>query len=492
MLIPFGEYLPDAPPLNNPGTDNILNVVPSSGGYRSFPEQVIASSRLNDKAIGATSVRDTDGVTYIFAGDAEFLYQMSSNTPVDVSKAGGYSTLPDDIWDFTQFNDYVIATNFTDPVQGFQLGTATEFSDLAASAPKARYCARIKDFVVLANINDGVDLRPNRVQWSPFDDPTGDWSISSTTQADYQDLNSERGWIKRIVGGEYGVVFQERAISRMQYVGDDIVFQFDEVETGRGTQSPFSVVKVGNQIFYLGHDGFYLFNGSSSIPIGAGKVNKTFLADLDDNYVDRVTAAYDAKESIIYVAYPGASNFSGYCNKMLAYSLTENRWSPIDLAENSISLLFNPFSSGYNLDELDDVLPGGIDAWNISVDTSSFTGGIIQLGAMDYNWKLSYFSGSAMDAILETKEVRFGQGVSTVFEARPIVEGFTTCTMRGRYRDGLNESYAFTDSKTPRSNNGSCHMRARGQYHRFLVNLTGDFDNAQGVDPWRIQAAGTR
>ena len=491
MLIPFGEYIPDAPPLNNPGSAFVNNVVPAPGGYRPFYTQVEASDAADDRIQGATSARDTANQTYVFMGDATKLYSLQGSMVTDVSKSGGYSTTSDGIWDFTQFNDYVIATNYIDEVQKFQLDVDSEFSDLAASAPKARYCARIKDFVVLGNISEGGTARPNRVQWSAFDDPLGDWASSSTTQADYQDLNSERGWVTRVVGGEYGVVFQERAISRMQYVGDDIVFQFDEVEIGRGTQAPLSVVKIGNIIFYLGSDGFYLFNGSSSTPIGENKVNKAFFADLDATYIGRVCAALDARENVVYVAYPGTGSNDGACNKMLAYSITQNRWSPIT-PDSEIQYLFNPFSSGYNLDELDTPFPGGIDSTDISVDTSAFTGGRIQLGAFNANNKLTYFSGDPLVATLETKEMRFGQGASTVFEVRPIVEGFETCTITGRVRDGLNESYVSGTARSPRSNNGSCHLRSRGQYHRFLVTLTGGFDNAQGVDPWRITAVGNR
>lgn len=491
MFIPFGEYLPDHPPLNNPGTTNVLNVVPSPGGYRPFYAQSVVSDALTARAQGATSARDKNSQTYIFAGDSAALYELTSTSFTDISDVGGYTTNDDDMWDFTQFNDIVIATNFVDPVQKYELDVDSTFSEMAASAPKARYCSRIRDFVVLGNINDGT-LRPNRVQWSPFDDPTGDWTVSSTTQADYQDLNAEGGWIKRIVGGEYGVIFQERAIWRMTYVGDDIVFQFDEVETGRGTQAPLSVVKIGNIIFYLGNDGFYLFNGSSSTPIGENKVNKAFFSDLDANYIHRVSAALDARENVVYVAYPGSGSTDGTLNKMLAFSLTQNRWAPIDQTDTPVHLLFNPFSSGFDLDSLDTPFPGGVDSVGFSVDSSAFTGGRIQLAAIDNDNKLAYFSGDALDATLETGETRFGAGASTVFEVRPIVEGFDTLTITPKARTGTNDNYTSGTASSPRSNNGSAHMRSRGQYHRFLVTATGGFDTGQGVDVWRYVPVGTR
>ena len=57
-----------------------------------------------------------------------------------------------------------------------------------------------------------------------------------------------------------------------------LTFSADEIEQ-RGTDAPGSVIKLGRFIFYKSQDGFFMFNGESSEPIGAGKVDKTILAD---------------------------------------------------------------------------------------------------------------------------------------------------------------------------------------------------------------------
>ena len=153
----------------------------------------------------------------------------------------------------------------------------------------------------------GLDTGVARVQWSPQGDPAGTWGSDPATGADYQDLDPTNGFIRQIVGGEYGVIFQERAITRMTFVGSPLWFQFDEVESGRGTQAPGSVVKVGNAIFYLGFDGFYLFDGTASRPIGVNRVNKSFLSDVDANYLHRVKAVAHPQEPLVYFFYPSAS-----------------------------------------------------------------------------------------------------------------------------------------------------------------------------------------
>jgi hypothetical protein len=129
---------------------------------------------------------------------------------------------------------------------------------------------------VVGNTTDGTfGPQPQRVWWPAIDDPTN-WptpgtSAAAAVQSDYQDLVGDAGWVQGIVGNlgtADGAVFQERAVIRMQYVGPPAIFAFSTAEGVRGTPAPGSLVQVGNLVYYLGEDGFYVFDGSQSMPIG--------------------------------------------------------------------------------------------------------------------------------------------------------------------------------------------------------------------------------
>lgn len=490
MFIPFGEYLPDQGSYNSQGSPNVLNCVPEANGYGPFPSAVVASAALDDYPQGAFSVVDSGGTARTFVGDASKLNLLSAGAWTDVSKVGGYTTDPSEQWSFTAFNQYVIATNYFDPIQYYQMGVSTDFADLTGSPPKARYCARVKDFVVLGGINDG-NAYPNRVQWSAFDDPLGSWAVDDATQADYQDLPSDGGWIKAVVGGEYGVIFQERAITRMTYIGSPLVFQFDPVEAGRGTQAPGSVVKFGNNIFYLGTDGFYLFNGSSSVPIGENKVNKFFFDDVDSTYIYNVRATVFPDKSIIMVSYPGPNNNDGQCDSQLLYNYTLNRWAP---ASVECSVPFLMFSESQDLDDIS----GSIDALTYSLDSVAFRAGTLKLAGFDEDRKLVTLDGDAETAVIQTKDFRPNPaGRSTIFEYRPVVvtdeldiSGSVSGLLYRRdsvVHDAVPNNYIYPKE------NGVIYDRMSGGV--FAASIRVDIEanwQAQGIELVRVERRGRR
>jgi hypothetical protein len=493
MIIPFGEYLPDLPAFNNPGATVAKNVVPAGDSYLPFLSQSVYSNALTARCQGAFSTKDADGNTVNFAGDATKLYRMASAAYADVSLAGGYTTGTDEMWYFTRFNNRLLATNFNDAIQTFTVNSSSNFANLAAGAPKARYIATVRNFVVVGNTFDAVDGNvPSRVRWCGLDDPTS-WIVSATTQADYQDLDVSKGWVRQVVGGEYGTIFQEHAISRMTYVGSPVIWQFDEVESGRGCPAPGGVVKAGNIIFYLGNDGFYAFDGTSSIPIGVNKVDKTFWNEVDLSYLSRITATADYDQQIIYWAYPATGNTNGRSNKILCYNYSPNakkRWSTVEGID--IELIYNSISEGYTLDSLD-TISTNLDSLSFSLDSRVWTGENFLLSGFDSSHRQINFTGSAMTAVLETGEMQlYPDNRADVTLVRPVVDGSSaTCTVQMGTRNTQTSSYSYASAVAANST-GNCPVRSNARYHRIRANVSGGFNHAIGVELVKAAKAGER
>jgi hypothetical protein len=83
-----------------------------------------------------------------------------------------------------------------------------------------------------------------------------------------------------MTGGQFGLIFQESRITRMDYRGGNVVFSFRRIEDNRGAVQGKNVIQVGNLVYFLSEDGFYVTDGSSSKPIGANKVDRFFYNDL--------------------------------------------------------------------------------------------------------------------------------------------------------------------------------------------------------------------
>lgn len=471
--VPVGEWLPDQPDLANPGATEAKNVIPWKDSYKSFPSLSEQSANaLGDRCQGAYFARDNSGNVYNFAGDETklYLYQQSSYSDVSRASGGAYSTPSDGDWEFTQWGETVIAVNGSNAAQVATLGSGL-FSALGGSPPVARHIAVVRDFVVMGNIS----TVPNRVQWSGIGD-SASWAVSASTLADYQDLQGDGGWVAKIVGGEIGVVFRERDIWRMTFTGSREIFQFDQIEKQRGTFAPQSVINYGSLIFYLADDGFYVTNGNgASIPIGDGKVDRTFLDALDSEYFFRISAAIDPTNKLVMWAAP-MSGSSGSPNRIFVYNWVYRRWA---YAEVDLEVFARYASQGYTLEGLDAV-SASLDSLTPSMDSRVWTGGLMTLAGFSTNHKLGTFTGTVLDATVETGEVQHYPGFrSNVTEVRPLVDGnAATISVGSRNRQSASHTFG---SATSQNDSGTCPVRSNARYHRYRISTSGAFNFIQGV-----------
>jgi hypothetical protein len=491
MLIPFGEWLPDLPVFANPGATVARNVIPGPVSYQPLPGlSAYSSNALDAYCRGAVAVRDNDQNAFLFAGDAGKLYQLSGTAWANASKSGNYSLPGGENWEFAKFGNDLLAVCFDEPVQAQSIGSGS-FSDHVTSSrkPQARHIGVVRDFVVLGNVTDSTDgNKPERVWWSAIDD-SADFDPDAATQCDYQDLVGSGGPVRKVVGGEYGVVFKERSIYRMDYIGPPEVFSFAEVDQFRGAIAPGSVVRVGRAVYYWAHDGVYLFNGATSQPIGENKVNDTLLADLDTDHLDRVSGAADPTRAVIFWAYPGAGNSGGQPNKLLIHHWPTRRFADAELDCGCIAQLH---SGSTTLEELDSV-SSSLDALGISLDARLWKGGDLVLGAFTDAGKLGFFNGAAMAATVETGEVQPSQPQRTLVRTlRAHVEGPEQTTqlavgVRERQQDAVSWGPGLSVNAS-----GFYDTRANGRYHRFRAEIAGGFSHAQGVEIVESRPVGLR
>lgn len=508
---PFGEWLPDQPDFQNPGATTIKNVIPATAqSYRPMPSPNVYSGALTNPCLGSISAQDFSGNFQIFAGDKSRLYRLLKGTQtwVDVSKSvgGPYSAGVDSPnWSFCTFGLRLIATNYTDAVQTFLLGTDTAFSDLSA-APKAKFCAVIRDFLMMASTRE-AGLEKRRVWWSAIGDPTS-WPTPGTTpaitvQSDFQDLEAgDLGVITGIIGGAGltgadGAVFLEQGIFRVAYVGSPDIFSFTIAEGASGTQAPLSIVlrrmplMFGNRqvAYYLGEDGFYGFDGANAMPIGSQKVDRFFFNDLDQNYLTNVCGVADPLNKLVFWAYMGPQS-NGFYNRLLVYNWDIGRWSYVDLSPTPAEFLCRTISLGWTLDQLD--VFGTIDQLPFPLDSRVWLGGYPLIGMFDTNHKLNYFMNGAttMAATVETSESQpFPGRRGKIVSARPIVDGGAPSVSVG-HRDRITDSVTY-EAAIPVNVIGECPQRTTGRYVRYQLTLPANsgFNHLQGID-WQGKPEG--
>lgn len=302
------------------------NVVPGIGCYHPQNHPNDVTGTLTGTCQGAFACTDQNGNVNWFAGTATELKRISSNTPTWSTVGTGFGLNDETRWDFARWGNQVFATAVTNDLQFMTMSAGSSFSSVAGVPPRFRRIGVVKNFLV----GCGVDVAPQRVQWSGLDNPQT-WTVDATTMADFQDLLGPGGWNQGIVVGLAGadaVIMQERAVWRMMYVGLPLVFQFDPVEAARGAIAAGSIVQSAGYAFYYSDDGFYQFDGTTSKSIGNGKVDEFFGRDVNDSYFDRISAVADADRSLIFWSYRSTSGMLP--DRILVYNWQVGEWSLIE------------------------------------------------------------------------------------------------------------------------------------------------------------------
>jgi len=420
-----------------------------------------------------TSGTATDGSFTITVVDANTFTvtttsaTTSGNVTIKVS-ATDYTTQSGDRVRFTQFGSQIIFTNNSQRLQAWDLTSSTSFKNLSDSAPIAKFITVVRDFVVVANTNEGSQ-KPYRVRWSALNNET-DWVENVNTQSDYQDI-PDGGQIVGIRGGEFGIVFLDRAIHRMTYVGTPFIFQFDNISRNKGCIASGSIAQYQGISFFLSDDGFYMCDGQTVQPIGAEKVDRFFFNDASEFDFPSMSAAVDPVRKLVIWNYKGVDGN----RHLIIYNFATKKWTYADAGTDYIS---ESSTSSSTLEELD-TLSASIDALEISLDSLMFMGGKYFLGGTKGTTVMTY-TGSNLTARLATGDL--GEGARTVVTlVKPQVDN-GSASIAISSRQLLNQQVTYGTAVAASSEN-RVSLRSSGNYHRIQINPSGNnWKNATAVD----------
>ncbi len=460
--IPFGPWEPDKATFESGALAIALNVSPVSGGYGPAYGFSPTTASLTTPIKGASVLSNDREGQYIYAGSGNDIYMSVNATAFSsVYTSAGVSS---ERWQFARFVGLAIAVHPDNTPVGGDLGLA--MTALGGTPPPARTVGVVSNFLVLGDLDDGIDgLRPNRVRWSGFRNPNT-WGTDVGTQADFNDMPDEGGTVQGIIGREFGTVFQRYAISRMTYVGPPVVFQFDVVEKKRGAISPGSIIDCGLLAAYIADDGFFLWDGTSSTPIGAQRVNEYFRKRMFPSTEGNIVGTFDPLEQIVSWAY--CTDGSGVLKERLSFSLTENRWTLSDL--NGYWFM-SGFDISKTLEDLDAY--GSLDSLPFSLDDPSLIGGRVRAVGFDTNGFYGTLAGDALPGKIETGDWQSGPGSRVFVNAvRPLTDAINVTCAVGSRQQSLSDPIFYTpDSATVLD--GRCPVRVSGRFLRTRTTIAG-------------------
>ncbi|MHC4361852.1 MAG: hypothetical protein ACYSTZ_03410 [Planctomycetota bacterium] len=322
-------------------------------------------------------------------------------------------------------------------------GTGLGWTDLPNSAAGV-CCGVINQFACVGNDGDALGFIEKRVtfRWSAIGDAS-DWPTPGTDdarskQAGQQIFNPKFGRITGIASGDFfGYVFQDHAITKVTYVGGDVVFMFDTFEEVRGCGYLNRLVQVDDRVYYESKLGRHILENSQVADIGYGRV--------DDSYPPDTT---DGKR-----LYKNPGDHIVFFSNSIVYNYKTDQFTRLP-----------NITPAFDVDKED----GLIGQWANNGTTAGYI--------------YDATGGTAETATITTGETDINEGGRAVVTgARPLITGGTT-TVRVGKRDTLADSVTWSTSTSLNSRTKMANFRDEARYHRAEFSITGGFTQALGAD----------
>jgi hypothetical protein len=436
---------------------------------------------------GALPAAITGGTKYyvktVLSADAFTISATAGGAAINFAGAGSgtnsvtwmYSALSSDAqWQFAQFGNLVFATQKNAVLQVYNLSSSSAFADCAGSPPQANYISVVGRFLVLS----GLLSNPFRIHWSGLNDTTN-WT-SGVNSSDFQDF-PDGGIVRGVAGGEFGTIFQDQAIRRMSYIpGSALIFQIERITQDQGLFAPYSVVAAGDVIFFHTAHGFHkIAPGGFPQQIGRERVDRTFFDDLDKTELRMFIGAYDPRSTRVFWGYKSTSGTTGLYDKILGYDMALDRWFQLEMTGEYLLGMSQP---GITLENLD-AISASIDALGASLDSFAVSTQPL-IAQFNSDHKIGFFSGSNLEATLETSEQ--GTDGRRIFMNgfRPVTDSATVYGSAS-YRERVSETPTSLAETAMSSRTGRCDMRRSTRYSRMKIRIPAStsWTYAAGVEP---------
>jgi hypothetical protein len=340
------------------------------------------------------------------AGCWEYV-SRSSQTARGGSALSAWSGDLDDRILGTTFADCFVITSMNganQPAYWDAPGGHSNFISMPPSCYPGRAIEAFKNYLFIGGVTSGGEYRPGRIRWSQpgLFRTNSDWPA-----ANYIDLDPDDG--DRITAmkalGDALIVFKEKRIYIVKYIGGPWVFDYSLAKTGVGCVSGHSVVTVEEKLIFLSEDGFYSFDGTNVAELS--KKIKDKVIEINPDYRMHVTGSvYKASDQIWFtMPYDGGDTIAGQSpmashpiNETWVYDYKRKYWTRFDLAPAALGSWYN--ETDLTIGDLVEPFNHYTWAWNDRLGRSALS----QLVGSDYQGHIHDLDTGSFDAA-ETKAI---------------------------------------------------------------------------------------
>ncbi len=443
------------------------------------------------------------GNNTLVIGSLNKLYRFDGTTVTNVTKTSdgtNYSNSPR--WQGAQLGTAMLMNNGAQAPQ-YMLPSGSRFADLPSwPANLVTQCVKpFNSFLVMTGYEIGSSKRPFTVRWSDEYDPSGipsSYDITSTTNLSGETtLGGSNGeLVDQLTLNNSNIIYAERGVYAMDFIGFPLVFSFREVFSDDGILNRGAVASIPNGHVVVGQNDIYLHDGSQKRSIVDNKVRRTFFNNLIDTRAVFCQTIPDTTE--VWICYSDAdAEDSQSANKALVYNWTSDAFTFIDLPNVRGLTIADRMDTSGNYANSTATWNASTDYWsNISLGTQA--NNIKVFAADSYDNKIRMMndtnglSGSVMPAYLEATKIDLdqvlGQSTRNIKQLKgimPQMEGTGTVRVEVGISDGPQDGVRWQVDKTfSVESDHKIDLRTSGRYFALRISSesASDFWRLTGLD----------
>jgi len=168
---------------------------------------------------------------------------------------------------------------------------------------------------------DAGNLDPLTIRFSNQESFTV-WGVTATNTAGEIRIGTGSEIIAAVQTKQQVIVFTDRSVSAMQFIGAPFTFGLTEVSTNTSIVGQNAAVAVGDSVFWMGNDVFYRYDGNVTlIPC---PVEEYVFDNVNVSQLSKVTAGSNAEFNEVWWFYPSASSLNN--DSYVVYNYADKIW----------------------------------------------------------------------------------------------------------------------------------------------------------------------
>ena len=462
------------------------------------PEKIGGWAKFDSDAIDNGVVRTilpfrgqvTDNIRYIAVGTNTHFYiykDTGSGDYYDATPSANYATGAQHttissgaytyagIWTMDTFGEDIVAVN---KIGGrlyrwdLSAGVSSNVAALVSAATGSSVPSSANGVIVnqssrqviLYGAHDGSNAAPMRVAWSDLE-AYNDFTATLDNFAGAIELNGGNLLLGAVRTKGQILLFSDTTAFSMTFVGQPDVFQFQTLAENAGIVGPNAAVEHNGAVFWMGNDGFYMYNGQvQNIPCS---VERHVFDNLTKQQKLKCFAALNAKFNEVWFFYPvGANDAADDITNYVIYNYAEQLWSVGTLARGAWA-------------------PEGIYDYPLAAGTSATA------VAASTSYLYKHESGtddesSAMTCSVTSGDVEIDTDGNQMMYVRDFIPDFKDqaedVTVTLKFKDHPNSSHISDAQETVTSETTTTHksLRSRGRQISMVVS------SAATSSHWRL------